>query len=131
MRDTDTSTTTGTVARTYIETVGARELAPLDTLFDEGMVATFAGARLNKSDWIEALRRLLPVLIRNDIRETFVDGQRACVVYDFVTDSAAGAVTCVELLTVREGRITDIELVLDRVAFAPVQAALKELNSRQ
>lgn len=127
MSDTDT----GTIARAYIETVGARDLAPLETLFDEQMVATLSGTRLDKPEWIEAIRRLLPVLIRNEVREIFVAGQRACVVYDFVTDTLAGAVVCVELVTVREGRITEVELVLDRVAFAPVPAALKERASQR
>ena len=49
-----------------------------------------------------------------------------CVVYDFVTDTAAGAVRCIELLTVDGGVITEIELLLDRVAFAPVNQALEE-----
>ena len=115
-----------TVARAYIEAVGARDLAPLETLFNEQLVAALSGDTFGKREWIEAIRRLLPVLIRNDIREIFVAGQRACVVYDFVTDTPAGAVVCVELVTVRDGRITAVELVLDRVAFAPVQATLKE-----
>jgi ketosteroid isomerase-like protein len=67
---------------------------------------------------------LLPALVRNEVREVFADGDRACVVYDFVTDTAAGAVPCVELVTVRDGRITGIELIFDRVAFAPVNEAL-------
>ena len=117
---------TAAAARAYIETVGVGELGPLETLFDDHLVATFAGAELDKPSWIEALRRLLPILIRNDIRDVFVSGERACVVYDFVTDTPAGAVICVELITVRDGRITAIELVLDRVAFGPVQEALKE-----
>lgn len=95
------------------------------TLFDEQLVATLSGAAFGKREWIEAIRRLLPVLVRNDIREIFVAGQRACIVYDFVTDTPAGAVVCVELVTVKDGRITEVELVLDRVAFAPVQATLK------
>lgn len=80
---------TRTAARAYIEAVGTRDLTPLDMLFDERMVATISGTRLDKSGWIEAIRRLLPVLIRNDIREIFVAGQHACVVYDFVTDTPA------------------------------------------
>jgi hypothetical protein len=46
-------------------------------------------------------------------------------VYDFVTDTAAGAVRCIELLTISADKIREIELVLDRVAFAPVNEALK------
>ncbi len=116
-------------ARAYIEAVGIHDLAPLDTLLDEQMVATFAGNRLGKAEWIKALRRLLPILIRNDIREVFVAGERACVVYDFVTDTPAGAVVCVELVTVQDRRITEVELILDRVAFAPVQRTLEEQAS--
>jgi ketosteroid isomerase-like protein len=117
---------TASVARAYIEAVGAHDLAPLDDLLDDSLVASFAGAPSDKPTWIAALNRLLPALVRNDIREVFVDGDRGCVIYDFVTDTDAGAVTCVETVTVRDGRITRIELLLDRVAFAPVNAALAE-----
>ena len=112
------------LARSYINAVGDRDLDPLDDLLDDGLVARFAGNQLDKNGWIAALRRLLPVLVRNDIRNVFVDGDHACVVYDFVTDTPTGAVTCVELLTVHAGQITSVELILDRVAFAPVNEAL-------
>lgn len=114
------------IARTYIAAVGTHDLAPLDLLLDDSLVAAFAGDTFGKAAWSEALERLLPALVRNDIREVFVHGDRACVVYDFVTDTPAGAVLCVELITVRNGLITQIELVLDRVAFAPVRTALQE-----
>ncbi|MCU1420690.1 MAG: nuclear transport factor 2 family protein [Microbacteriaceae bacterium] len=120
------ATDTASVARAYIEAVGAHDLAPLDDLLDDSLVASFAGAPSDKSSWIAALNRLLPALVRNDIREVFVDGERGCVIYDFVTDTDAGAVACVETVTVRDGRITRIELLLDRVAFAPVNKALAE-----
>lgn len=68
--------------------------------------------------------------MRNEVREVFADGDRACVVYDFVTDTPAGAVPCVELVTVRDGRITAIELIFDRVAFAPVNEALAARAAR-
>lgn len=128
---TSTEASTESVARDYIGAVGAGNLEPLETLFDDRMLAVFAGARFDKGEWTAALRRLLPILVRNDIREVFVAGQRACVLYDFVTDTPAGAVVCVELLTVRDGRIIDIELILDRVAFGPVQVALQERASER
>jgi hypothetical protein len=62
--------------------------------------------------------------VRNDIREVFAEGGRACVVYDFVTDTAAGAVPCVELVVVEDDVITRIGLIFDRVTFAPVNEAL-------
>ena len=114
------------IARTYIEQVGSHDLDAVALLLDDTLVARFAGTELSRAEWLTALGRLLPALVRNDIHEVFVDGDRACVVYDFVTDTAGGTIRCVELLTIRDGRITEIELVLDRVAFAPVNAALEE-----
>lgn len=118
------STDAETIARRYIQAVGAHDEGPLDELLDVALVAEFAGSTLDKEGWLTALHRLMPALVRNEIREVFSAGDRACVVYDFVTDTAAGAVRCVELLTVREGRIAHIELLLDRVAFAPVNEEL-------
>ncbi|THG34396.1 nuclear transport factor 2 family protein [Glaciibacter flavus] len=125
------SESTESVARQYIEAVGRRDLAPLDALFDEGMEARFAGSPSDKKEWTEALRRLLPILVRNDIREVFSNGSRACVVYDFVTDTSAGAIPCVELVSVVDGRITEVELILDRVAFAPVREELGRRTAQQ
>ena len=120
------STDTETIARRYIQVVGAHDEEPLADLLDVALVAEFAGTTLDKDGWLKALHRLMPALVRNEIREVFVDGDRACVVYDFVTDTAAGAVRCVELVTVRDGRIVHIELLLDRVAFAPVNEELAQ-----
>lgn len=117
-------TTPEKIARDYIQAVSDHELAPLERLLDEHLAAVFAGGTFRKQEWIAALRRLLPALERNEILEVFVDGNRACVVYDFVTNTEAGAVRCVELLTIGNAAITHIELILDRVAFAPVNAAL-------
>jgi hypothetical protein len=125
-----TDTEIRTIARSYVEAVGAHDLAPLDDLLDDTLTATFAGGPLDKTEWIAALDRLLPALVRNDIREVFVDGDRAAVVYDFVTNTPGGTIRCIELLTIAGGRITRIELVLDRVAFAPVNQALAELAAR-
>lgn len=121
-----TTIDTETIARAYIDAVGAHDLTPLEDLLDDALVARFTGTSSTKTEWLHALDRLLPALVRNEIREVFVDGSRACVVYEFVTDTPAGTVTCVELVTVGDGRIREIELLLDRVAFGPVNEALAE-----
>jgi hypothetical protein len=113
------------IARSYIQAVGSHHMDALESLLGDDLVAIFAGTTLDRAGWTTALRRLLPALVRNEIREVFTAGDRACVVYDFVTDTPAGAVRCIELLTVKAGKIREIELVLDRVAFAPVNEALK------
>jgi hypothetical protein len=113
------------IARSYIQAVGSHNMDAVDPLLDEDLVAAFAGTVLDKAGWMAALKRLLPVLVRNEIREVFTAHDRACIVYDFVTDTAAGAVRCIELLTITAGKIREIELVLDRIAFAPVNESLK------
>jgi hypothetical protein len=117
---------TEAAATRYIELVGARDLAPLDGLFADDLVATTNGATFGKADWITALRRLLPVVVRNDIREIFTNGDKAAVVYDFVTDTDAGAVPCVEWVTVRDGQIATIELIFEKANWSHVAAALQE-----
>lgn len=113
-------------ARAYVQAVSDHDLTTLDALFDDQLLAAFAGAEYGKREWVSALDRLLPALIHNEIREVYTEADRVCVVYDFVTNTDAGAVRCVELLTVTDGKITTIELLLDRVTFAPVNQALKE-----
>jgi ketosteroid isomerase-like protein len=125
-----TSIDPSTVARAYIEAVGRHDLAPLPELLADDLTARFAGTPSTRQEWIDALDRLLPVLRANENIETFIDGDRVAVAYDFVTDTPAGAVRCVELLTVRDGRIHEIELVLDRVAFAPVRDALARIAAK-
>ena len=83
-----------TIARRYIQAVGAHDLDTVRGLLADDLSALFAGGTLGRDEWLGALKRLLPALVRNDIREVFADGDRACVVYDFVTDTPAGAVPC-------------------------------------
>jgi hypothetical protein len=126
----------GGIITRYIDLVGAHDLDPLEELFDDTLVATTAGVSYGKAEWIGALQRLLPVLVRNDIREVFESGSsagtpagssgKACVIYDFVTDTEAGAVPCVEWITTIGDRITTIELIFEKANWAHVAAALQE-----
>jgi hypothetical protein len=121
----DTSTAAGT-ARAYIEAVGSHDVAAVDNLLADSLEARVGSSTSDKAAWLAALERLLPVIVRNDIRDVYENSDHACVVYDFVTDTQAGAVVCVENVRVTDGRITDIELVFDGVAFAPVRQALAQ-----
>ena len=114
----------GAVITRYIELVGAHDLAPLGDLFADDLVATTGGRSFDKAEWIAALERLLPVVVRNDIREVFAAANKACVIYDFVTDTEAGAVPCVEWVSVTDGRITTVELIFEKANWAHVTAAL-------
>lgn len=117
----------GSVATRYIELVGAHDLAPLEDLIADSAVATTVSGTFDKAEWIAALGRLLPALVRNEIRQVVVDGPSACVVYDFVTDTEAGAVPCAEWITVdADGRMTAINLLFEKTNWAQVAAAIQE-----
>lgn len=76
--------------------------------------------------FIGGFLRLAPIIVRNDIRKVFVDGDEACVIYDFVTDTPAGAVLSVEYLKVRNGRIASSLLVFERLHWPEALAVLKD-----
>jgi hypothetical protein len=117
----------GATATRYIELVGAHDLAPLEDLLADAVVATTVNGTFDKAEWIGALRRLLPVLLRNEVRQVVVDGLVACVVYDFVTDTEAGAVPCAEWITLdEEGRIAGINILFEKTDWAQVAAAIQE-----
>ncbi len=64
--------------------------------------------------YMSGLPRLVSVLERNDLKDVIVDGDRAFILYDFVTDTPAGAVLSGELLTFDSvGLITKITLLFD------------------
>lgn len=114
------------IGHRYVRAVGEHDLETVRDLLDEELIAEFAGGRFGKDEWLAALDRLLPALNRNDRIRALGDGARASVDYDFVTATPAGTIRCVELVEVADGRIRGIELVLDRVAFAPVNQWLQE-----
>src|SRR5262245_55682368 len=74
----------------------ARLLAP-DLRF-EGPGNALTGA----APYLDVLRRISAVWVRSDVKKVFVDGADVCVVYDFVTDTAAGAVPTAEWLRIAE-----------------------------
>ena len=113
------------IARKYIESVGEHDLDAVELLLAENVIATTTRGASNKAEWMAALRRLLPVLQRNDVRQVVVDGDSACVVYDFVTDTEAGAVPCAEWITIdADGRMTEIRLLFEKTHWAAVAAAI-------
>jgi ketosteroid isomerase-like protein len=118
----------GRLARDYLAAVGRKELGRV-----EGMLApdlAFTGPAMSRStagEFIEALKRLGAIHVRNDVKHVFVDGDEVCVIYDFVTDTPAGALPTVEWLRMEAGRIAAIRLYYDRV---PWKGVMEELTQR-
>lgn len=80
--------------------------------------------------YVAALHRLSPIIERNDIRDIVVDGDRAVVVYDFVTDTEVGPVLTAESLVIDDGRIRSITLLFDWRRWPEVLAELTRRSAQ-
>jgi hypothetical protein len=104
------------IARDYVEAVGDKELAKIEALLAPDV--EFIGPAMTLSSAAEVLtafRRIGAILVKNEIRRVFVEGNEACVIYDFVTDTAIGTVPIVEWLRIEGGLIRSVKLYYDRV----------------
>src|SRR3954451_7095331 len=99
------------IATDYIEAVGRHDMPAIERLFAPNLNARFAAQELSREQWIGGLNRVLPALGRNDIRHVSGTGNEVVVVYDFVTDTAAGAVPCAELVSIEGELISHVELI--------------------
>jgi hypothetical protein len=70
--------------------------------------------------YLEALKRLHPIVKGVKVHRLFVDGQNACLLYDMETNTPAGTAFICEWFQVRDGRIASIRVVFDARPFAPL-----------
>lgn len=66
---------------------------------------------------IASAQRILPIVEELVIRSTFISGNQAMLVYDFVCAPPIGRCRTAELVTFEEGLIRDIELFYDARPF--------------
>jgi SnoaL-like domain len=120
-----------TLALEYLDAVAKQEFTRL-----EGLLAAdlrFKGPAMTRSsaqDYIAALRRLGAIHVRSDVKRVFVDGEEVCVIYDFVTDTAAGALPTIEWLHFDGARIRSIDLYYDRLPWQTVMEAMAQRAAR-
>jgi ketosteroid isomerase-like protein len=106
------------LASDYIQAVGEKRYDEVTGFLTPDVSFKGPATSTTSSDaFIAALKRMAPIWIRNDVRAVFAEGDRAAVFYDFVSNTPAGAMPCVELLTFRGERIERIELLFDREQF--------------
>ena len=116
----------------YIQAVGEHRLDDLRPILDPEAEFTLGDATYRGVDaFIGAFVRLMPIVERNDIRKIFVDGDEACVIYDFVTRTPVGPVVSVECLKLASGRIRSSLLVFERQHWPEVIAVLVELEAQK
>ena len=117
-----------TVAHAYLEAFSRKDFDAFRRLLADDVTFTGPAAKLSGAEAIStAYQRLGGILLRNELKKTFVDKDDVCIIYDFVSDTAAGAVPTVEWLKVDHGKIRSIWLVTDHVRWP---AALAELAQR-
>ena len=114
------------LARTYVRAVSDKDWEAVERLLSPTVELTAGPNRTHsREDFMAALQRVAPVLIRNDIRNVVSDNESAGVLYDFVSRSTAGAVLSFEQLTIVEGVITASLLMFDGSRWPEVVAALQ------
>src|SRR5262245_41515419 len=119
------------VALEYIEAWGRKDYDTVRRHLSSSL--TFVGpgnALTGAAPYLAVLRRLGPVWRRSDVKKVFVDGNEVCVIYDFVTDTPAGAVPIVEWLRVHDGQIASVTLFFDRLTFKPAADELAHRAAR-
>jgi ketosteroid isomerase-like protein len=113
------------IALSYIDACGRKDLDAVAALLAPEMTFVGPGSTLTgASPYLAVLRRLGPVWVRSEVKKVFAEGPDVCVIYDFVTDSPAGAVPIVEWLRIEGGRIASVTLIFDRLTFKPASDEL-------
>lgn len=108
------------VALAYIEACGRQDFDTVAPLLAPDLKFDGPGGKLTgATPYLAVLRRIGAVWVKSNVRKVFTDGPEVCVIYDFVTDTPAGAVPIVEWLRVEGGRIASVTLFFDRVSFKP------------
>jgi hypothetical protein len=117
-----------TLALSYLDAVGKKDFRRVEQLLAPDL--RFTGPASNRDsaqDFIGALKRLGAIHVRNEPTRVFVDGDEVCVIYDFVTDTPAGALPAIEWLRFAGERIQSINLYYDRV---PWKGVMDEIGRR-
>jgi hypothetical protein len=99
------------------------ELVHGDATFDGTVANEVRGAEA----FVQGFRNLRPITLRTEVRSVVVEGDRAAIMYDLVTDTHVGSVLCSEFLTLDAGLIRSSTLIFDWRRWPEV---IDELRSR-
>src|SRR4030095_9104521 len=87
------------LALEYLNAVGKHEYDTVEALVAPDLQFRGPSRTLTSAaELVVALKRLAAIHVGNEVKRVFVDGDEVCVIYDFVTDTAEGAVPTIEWL---------------------------------
>jgi hypothetical protein len=125
------STDRKTLTVEYLNAVGKHQYDKVEALLAPDLL--FRGPTITRTSakaFLGALERLGAIHVRNDVKRVFVDGDEVCVIYDFVTDTPAGALTTIEWLRFEGDRIRSIDLYYDQLPWQTALAVMAERTAR-
>lgn len=104
------------VASRYIDAVGSGRWDEVSALVHPEATFEIAGGGRHEGHtaFLAAFDALKPIIERNEIRSILADGDRVCVLYDFVTRTPVGGVVSAEWLTIDDGKIRSSFLLFDK-----------------
>jgi hypothetical protein len=120
-----------TLSIEYLNAVATHQCSKVEALLAPDF--EFRGPSLKRAsagEFVAALKRLGAIHVRNEVKRVFVDGDEVCVIYDFVTDTPAGALATIEWLRFEGDRISSIDLYYDRLPWQTVMATIAERAGR-
>jgi len=121
------STDRKTLTVEYLNAVSKQHYQKLEEMLAPDLtVRGPAATRTSAADFLGALKRLGAIHVRSDVKRVFADGDEVCVIYDFVTDTPAGALTTIEWLRFDGDRIRSINLYYDQLPWQQVMAVIAE-----
>lgn len=70
------------------------------------------------------------IVLKNDIKAIFADGNEACVIYDVITDTAVESVPFFEKIIIKDGKIVSTEVKFDRYRMKQLMQEVSEMNKQ-
>jgi hypothetical protein len=107
------------IVQSFKQALGNGDIAAARKLLDDHL--SFRGpidAFDTPEPYLEALKKLHPIVQRIDMKKLFVDGDDVCMLYEMVTNTPAGTAFIAEWLHVKGGKIASIRTVFDARPFA-------------
>jgi hypothetical protein len=116
------------LAVAYIEAVGWKRFDRVAEVLHPKVEFLTSGRSIRGVPaYIDARRRLAPIIVRNDVHTTIVDDNDVAVLYTFRHHTPAGTVPTIEWITVDAGLIRTSRLIFHK---EHCPAAVAELTRR-